>query len=239
MTTRPAMGGVEWLLLIALSLLWGGSFFFTEVALAELPPFTVVLGRVGLAAAALLLMVLAQRPAPAAHARALGAPSLLMGALNNLIPFSLIVWGQTAIASGLAAILNATTPLFTVVLAHRLTARRAPDAGRGSPACSPGCAGVVLMIGPAALEGLGGAVARPARLPRRGAVLRARRHLRPPASRRSRRWSPRPARSAPSTLLMLPLALLVERPWTLAAARPGDLGRARSASRCSARRSPT
>ena len=59
MTTRPAMGPREWLLLIVLSVLWGGSFFFAEVALAELPPFTVVLGRVGLAALALNLMVLA------------------------------------------------------------------------------------------------------------------------------------------------------------------------------------
>ena len=112
---------------MALSVLWGGSFFFSEVALAELPPFTVVLGRVGLAAPALAVMVLASGQRLPRSLRLWGA-FLVMGALNNLIPFSLIVWGQTAIASGLAAILNATTPLFTVVLAHLLTARRAPDA---------------------------------------------------------------------------------------------------------------
>ena len=103
------MGGAEWLLLITLSLLWGGSFFFTEVALVELPPFTVVLVRVGLAAGALLLLVaLSGHRLPSAPL-SWGA-FLVMGGLNNLIPFSLIVWGQTGIASGLAAILNATTP---------------------------------------------------------------------------------------------------------------------------------
>ena len=59
MAINQAMGPAEWLLLVTLSVLWGGSFFFSEVALAELPPFTVVLGRVGLAAVALVVLVLA------------------------------------------------------------------------------------------------------------------------------------------------------------------------------------
>ena len=128
----------QWGLLILLAVLWGGSFFFQKVALAALPPFTVLLARVGLAAAALLIA-----------ARAVGyrlprsrrdwVPLVVMAALNNVVPFSLILWGQTRIASGLAAILNACAPLFTAVLAHfltrdeRLTSRRAAGVLSASP----------------------------------------------------------------------------------------------------------
>ena len=111
------MGAREWLSIGALSVLWGGSFFFVEVALEALPPFTVVLLRVGLAALALLIVMRA-RGVPVPRDRGLLAGFAVMGALNNLIPFSLIVWGQVYIDSGLASILNATTPLFTVLLAH-------------------------------------------------------------------------------------------------------------------------
>jgi drug/metabolite transporter (DMT)-like permease len=85
---------------------------------------------------------------------ALWGASLVMGALNNLIPFSLIFWGQTRITGGLAAIVNATTPLFTVVLAHLLTRdeRMTPNRLGG---VLLGGAGVVLLIGPAALDELG------------------------------------------------------------------------------------
>ena len=114
------MGQLEWALLITLSFLWGGTFFFAEVALQELPPLTLVFARVALAALALLLAVYTtgqRMPASLAFWGAL----FVMGALNNLIPFTLIFWGQTRITGGLAAILNATTPLFAVVLAHVLT----------------------------------------------------------------------------------------------------------------------
>jgi drug/metabolite transporter (DMT)-like permease len=111
------MGPIEWCLLIVLSVLWGGSFFFSKLALADLPPLTVVLGRVALAALALNLVVGASGTS-LPRSPHLWLAFLTMGLLNNLIPFSLIFWGQTRIASGLAAILNATTPLFTVLLAH-------------------------------------------------------------------------------------------------------------------------
>jgi len=104
-----------WLWLLSLSVLWGGSFFFAKVAVGELGPFTVVFARVSLAALALALFVPLRRDAP-------WSTYFAMGLLNNALPFSLIVWGQTAIGSGLASILNATTPLFTLVVAHFLTA---------------------------------------------------------------------------------------------------------------------
>ena len=114
-TTDRRMHGRDWAPLGVLSVLWGGSFFFNGVALRELPPFTLVFLRVALAAASLL---------PVLRIYRIGFPSGLSGwlpyfaiaLLNNVLPFSLIVMGQTYIPSGLASILNATTPLFTVLV---------------------------------------------------------------------------------------------------------------------------
>src|SRR5882724_5773935 len=105
----------DWLLLAGLPVLWGGSFFFNGVVLKELPPLTVVFLRVALAALILLPLLWVYRiPFP----RGLSGwkPFLAIGLLNNVLPFSLVVMGQTHIPSGLASILNATTPLFTVAV---------------------------------------------------------------------------------------------------------------------------
>ncbi|MBR1122552.1 DMT family transporter [Bradyrhizobium lablabi] len=105
----------DWSLLAALSVLWGGSFFFNGVVLRELPPFTLVLLRVLLAAIILLPVLCAQRlPFPKGWTG--WQPFFLVALFNNVLPFSLIVTGQTYIPSGLASILNATTPLFTVLV---------------------------------------------------------------------------------------------------------------------------
>jgi len=204
------MGGREWTLLIALSVLWGGSFFFTEIVLEELPPFTVVLGRVGIAALALHVVLAATGRAMPTDGR-LWLAFLGMGLLNNLIPFCLIVWSQTRITSGLAAILNATTPLWTVLLAHALTS----DEGmtpRRLLGLLCGFGGVVVMIGPAALGGLGlDVVAQLAVLA--GAVSYACAGV---FGRRFRRVDPMTTAAGQltaSTLLILPLALAVDQPW--------------------------
>jgi drug/metabolite transporter (DMT)-like permease len=107
--------GRDWGLLGILSVLWGGSFFFNGVALKELPPLTLVFLRVALAALILL---------PVLRAYRIGFPRGFSGwqpffgiaLLNNVLPFSLIVMGQTYVPSGLASILNATTPVFTVLV---------------------------------------------------------------------------------------------------------------------------
>ena len=152
--SNKVMGPVEWLLLGTLGfVLWGGSFVFGKVVLAELRPLPLVLGRVGLAAVALNALVGASRhrlPRTLAAWCAL----FVMGVLGNPIPFSLIFWGQTRIGSGLAAILNASTPRFTVLLAHHLT----PDermTGHRLGGGLLGLAGVTVMVGPAALAHLG------------------------------------------------------------------------------------
>lgn len=151
MTIRRTMGPAEWAMLIALSLLWGGSFFFNGVAVKALPPFTLVFLRVALAAVTLnVFLILRGTPLPLD--RRVWIAFFGMGLLNNVVPFSLIVWGQTHIASGVASILNATTPLFAVIAAHLLTADEKMSTNRVIGVLA-GFAGVVLMIGPAALSG--------------------------------------------------------------------------------------
>ncbi len=105
----------DWSLLGLLSILWGGSFFFNGVVLKELPPFTLVFLRVALAALMLLPLLWLYR---IRFPKGLSGwkPFIAIGLLNNVLPFSLIVVGQTYIPGGLASILNATTPLFTVVV---------------------------------------------------------------------------------------------------------------------------
>jgi drug/metabolite transporter (DMT)-like permease len=110
----------EWAMLILLSIFWGGSFFFVEIALRGFQPFALVFLRVLIAALILLAVIYIRGQRMPASLKTWGA-YFVMGALNNAIPFCLIVWGQTRIDSGVASILNATTPIFTVLLAHFLT----------------------------------------------------------------------------------------------------------------------
>ena len=209
------MGRLDWCLLLALSLLWGGSFLFVGIAVKDLPPFTIVLLRVAIAALALnltLRLIGIALPRDGSSWRAF----LGMGLLNNAIPFSLIAWGQTHITSGLAAILNATTPLFTVLVAHCLTADDRLTRSRVLGLLI-GFAGIVLLIGPEALRGLGGDVlAQCAVLGAAGSYACA-----GVFGRRFKRMGIPPLATAAgqvtaSTLLLLPLVLVVDRPWTLA-----------------------
>lgn len=210
------MSLLDWSLLIALSILWGGSFFFVGVAVKALPPFTIVLLRVMIAAAALHLVLRATRtamPWDGASWRAFFG----MGLLNNAIPFSLIVWGQTHIASGLASILNATTPLFTVLVAHVLTADERLTRGRVFGVLL-GLAGVVALIGPQALTGLGNDLL--AQLAVLGAALSY--AFASLFGRRFKRMGVPPLATATgqvtaSSALLLPIALIVDRPWSLPA----------------------
>src|SRR3954465_863780 len=208
------MTATEWSMLLTMSVLWGGSFFFVGIAVKELPPLTIVLLRVALAAATLCLMLrmfgLRFPGEPRAWTAFFG-----MGLLNNVIPFCLIVWGQTQIASGLAAILNATTPLFTVLVAHAFTPEEKLTGNRLAGVLV-GLAGVVVIIGPNAFQGIGDGVLAEI------AVLAAALSY-AFAGVFGRRFAPMgiaPIATATgqvtaSTVMLLPLALLVERPWTL------------------------
>jgi drug/metabolite transporter (DMT)-like permease len=145
------MNGSEWLALVLLSVLWGGSFFFSAVQVETLPTFTIVFLRVGLAAALLnaLVKALGMRMPGSRHA---WCAFFGMGLFNNAVPFCLVVWGQNHIASGLAAILNATTPLSTVIVAHFLTDDEKITKSR-LLGVAIGFFGVVILIGPNSLKG--------------------------------------------------------------------------------------
>ena len=113
--TAPTMSGRAWFELALLSLLWGGTFFSIAIALREIGPFTAVLHRVGWATLLLWGIVWFQGCAVPRDWRIWGA-FLVMGCLNNVIPFSLMTWGQTHVESGLVSIFNAMTARLQVRL---------------------------------------------------------------------------------------------------------------------------
>ena len=118
--TINRMGRTEWALMLLLSLLWGGAFFLGKVAVDALPPLTVVAVRVSLAAVMLnAVLLVTGRRLP--QGRGLWVRFMVLGLLNNALPFSLIFWGETRISSGLASILNASSPAWCILLAHFLT----------------------------------------------------------------------------------------------------------------------
>ncbi|WP_247684941.1 DMT family transporter [Pseudoalteromonas luteoviolacea] len=145
MTTRL------WAMLILLSILWGGSFFFVGVAVSSLPPLTIVSLRVCIAAIVLWVIaaVFGLRPPKGFK---VWAAFLVMGLLNNVIPFGLIVWGQTQITSGVASILNAATPIFTVMIAGILLPDEKPTPLKLFGVMI-GFVGVTVMVGLPALIG--------------------------------------------------------------------------------------
>jgi len=120
MSQIRAMGALEWGFLGLLSILWGGSFFFIKVALAGFHPLAIVFFRICIGAI-LLVGFLRITGIPLPRSRAVWGAFLVMGLLNNVIPFSLITWGQQFISAGLASLLNASTPFFTVIVAHLYT----------------------------------------------------------------------------------------------------------------------
>ncbi len=214
------MTNADWLRLVLLSVLWGGSFFFGDVAVQAVPPLTLASLRVGIAALALLTLA-------AALGRIRGLTHwpwgrlFVMGLLNNAIPFSLILWGQTEIDSGLASILNATAPFWVVLLAAWLRPEEGITRGR-LVGLLLGLGGVILLVGPGALAGLGSGIWH--QLAVLGAAFSY--ALAGLWGRRIADLGPWQAASGQllaSSLLLIPAALLIDRPWTLA---PPDLEQA-------------
>jgi drug/metabolite transporter (DMT)-like permease len=210
----------DWLLLVALSLLWGASFYFAKVAVLEIPPLTLALGRVAIAAAVL-----------AAVAWVIGGPFprdplvwrdfAVMAIFNAVLPFTLIFWGQIHISIGLAAILNATSPLFSVLIAHAMT-RDDKLTGPRVIGLAAGFVGVVVLIGPDLLGEFGThALAELACLAASlfyaiGAIY----------TRRLRTLSPFTVATGQltmSALILLPVVLLFDRPAALGSASSAAL----------------
>jgi len=214
MAIRQTMTRGDWALLATLSALWGGSFFFNSVAGHALPPFTLVSLRVGLGALILLSLLRLTKQALPGHWR-VWRVLFGMGLINNVIPFSLIVWGQQQVPSGLAAVLNATTPFWTALVVHFLTRDEKLTATKLA-GIAIGVLGVAVLIGPSVFLDLGshglgefaillatlsygfsGALGR--HLPRLGVAP----------------MTAATGQMIAATAMMLPLALVFDRPWTL------------------------
>src|SRR5947209_3837454 len=210
---RRQMNRADWLILGSLALIWGGAFFFIGVAVRHVPPLTYVWLRLTIAAVAMWSYVYFKGE-KLGLSRSAWASMLVLALLNNALPFALFGWGQTHIDSGLASILNATTPIWGVVVAHLLThdERMSP---RKIAGVLLGFGGVAVMIGPSLLSSLGSSALAQlacvtASLSYALAAVWARRF-------RSQGISPLSVTTGQLTAgaaMMLPVALLVDRPWT-------------------------
>jgi drug/metabolite transporter (DMT)-like permease len=212
---RTVMNRSDWGTLVVLALIWGAAFLFIGVAVRHVPPLTYVWLRLAIAAAAMWAF-LRWKGVSLDLPRSAWGSILLLALLNNALPFALFGWGQTHIASGLAAILNATTPIWGVVVAHLFTGdeRMTP---RKLVGVLLGFGGVALMIGPSLLSNLGNSALAQvacvtASLSYALAAVWARRFRKQGLSPLTVTTSQLTAGAA----LMLPLMLLVDRPWNLA-----------------------
>lgn len=153
-TVQRSLTPRAWAMLLLLGTIWGGAFFFARIAVQEIPPLSLVLLRVGIAAAVMQLVLAAMRISFAAvlpHWLAF----LGLAMLNNVIPFSLMFAGQTEIGAGLASVLNATTPFWTMIIANMLLPDERLTAARAA-GIALGIAGTAVMVGPGLVAGLGG-----------------------------------------------------------------------------------
>jgi drug/metabolite transporter (DMT)-like permease len=214
MTTAslPKPSATAWALILVLGLIWGGSFFFARIAVKEVPPFTLVFFRLFLAALALHIY-LHGRHGLYETLRLRWREFAVMGFVNNALPHTLIFFGQTEIGAGLASILNATTPIFTVLIANRFTTDEKLTTAKLA-GCIAGLAGTAVLIGP----GLTNAASVPLWalvLPVLAAISygvagtygKRFRGLAAPVSATGQLTA--------SSLMMLPVCLIADQPWSL------------------------
>ena len=206
------MGFADWALLFLLGFIWGGSFLFARIAVLEIPPMTLVFLRVAIAAIGLNIFMFMKSSAYQ-HTFKSWTDFAIMGVLNNIIPFGLIFYGQQEIGAGLAAIVNAMTPIWTLLIAHFTTSDEHLSRGK-IVGILLGFVGVAVLIGPDALSGLGGAVV--AQLAVLGATISygfagvfGKRFARVPPIQTAR------GQLTMSTIIMLPIAAYADRFWTL------------------------
>ena len=212
---RTVMDKSDWATLLLLAAIWGGAFFFIGVAVRHVPPLTYVWLRLTIAAAGMGLFLKLKGERLGLPRSAWGS-MLILAFLNNALPFTLFGWGQTHIASGLASILNATTPIWGVVVAHFLThdERMSP---RKIAGVLLGFGGVATMIGPALLSNLGSSA-----LAQLACVTAALSYAFAAVwARRFKRMGLKPmavttGQLTAGALMMFPLAMVVDQPWTRA-----------------------
>ncbi len=206
----------DYVLLVLLAAIWGGSFMFIKVAVETIPPITITAGRITIAAALLYVAArMAGQPLP--RDRRSWVLALGIAILGNALPFTLISWGEKAIDSGLASILMAIVPICTLIVVHfgtddeKLSVRKLLG-------IAVGFSGVVVLIGADALGGIGGAALHQVAVAS-GAICYGMTAL------INKKLSNRPRRSTAasimitSTIIMIPLSLIIDQPWTIDAAQ--------------------
>ncbi len=208
----------DWALLLSLVAMWGSSFMFNKIALGGVPPATVVAARLALGAATLLAIVYARGARLPPWGRIWAAYALL-GFVGNALPFYLIAWGQQHVDSALAGILIAAMPLATLVLAHFVVQGERMTLNR-TAGFALGFAGIVLLMEPAAVAGLGGAaieiLAQLAILG--GALCYSANSVLARLTVKADFLAAATGTLLTAALMMLPVALAYDAPWTL---RPG------------------
>jgi drug/metabolite transporter (DMT)-like permease len=218
MTTTPKLDATGWGLIGILSILWGGAFFLIEVGLRSFPPVTLVFIRVAFAVPPMLIAMrlMGQRLPNSPRVWGLLA---VVGALNCALPFTLFFWGQQYLDSGYASILNATTPLWGVLTAHFLTHDEKATPARIIGVLT-GMAGIVVMVGPAAMKGLSDNV-----LAQIACVVSTIFYsLAAIYGRRLSQTTLTPmavatGQTMTAVVLIIPVVLLIDQPWTLAMPR--------------------
>ena len=204
---------VEFALLALLATLWGGSYTFIKVGVATIPPVTLIAART-LIAGLLLLVIMRWRGVRLARDAATWRRFLFQACLNSVIPWTLIAWGERLLDAGLATILNSTSPIFTFLLTFAIT-RHEASSGRKLLGVIAGMGGICLIVGVQALGGLGEQLAAEiaivaATICYAGAAV---------FSRGFKGLDPM-APAAGSLLcgagILIPVSLVVDRPWTLA-----------------------
>ncbi len=210
--SNPQISARIWAMLLTLAVIWAFSYLFMELGVRELPVMTVVFGRVAVAAVILVALVYALGQRLPSDLRVWGGLATV-AILNNVIPFGLIIGAQDiGLDTGLLAIIIGLTPVFSVALAHYLTTDETMTPARVG-GCLLGLAGLVVLIGPAALKGLGDQLTAQmmgvaAALSYAMAAIAGRRML--------IKLAPLTAATGQlicSSLLILPWIVIVDQPW--------------------------
>lgn len=212
MTSSKILLPLEIGLLTLLALLWGSSYLFIRIALTDIPPITLIAIRVGIASLFLLVVMFCRSERFPRDGKVIGT-LLIQSVFNSLGAWTILAWGQQHVESGLASVLNSTSPVFVFLITTLLTRHERVDRFRLAGACL-GVAGVVLIVGPGVIIGLGlhvgGQLAVLA-----GAILYA------GAAIYGKRFNALPATvTAAATMIwastfLIPASLVLDRPWTL------------------------
>jgi drug/metabolite transporter (DMT)-like permease len=204
---------IEFALLALLATLWGASYTFIKLGVASIPPVTLIAART-LIAGLLLLIIMRWRGLSLPMEAASWRRFLFQACLNSVIPFTLIAWAERSLDAGLATILNSTAPVFTFLLTFAIT-RHEPVGLRKLFGVLAGLAGICLIVGVQALGGLGEQFVAQmavvvATICYAGAAIFSRgfRGLDPMA--------PAAGSLLCGATMLIPVSLVVDRPWTLA-----------------------